>query len=63
MSEHDSLQDPYPATMDLNNSEHLKFYNKAITELSERYRYDLTISKWTDFYQELEDAVATFGFN
>ena len=25
-------------------------------------KYDLTISKWTEFYQELDDSVSTFGF-
>ena len=30
--------------------------------LIESNGYDLTRSKWTDFYQELEDAVSKFGF-
>ena len=43
-------------------SEHLKLYNKAIVGLPESDRYDIIRSKWTDFYQELENAVSTFGF-
>ena len=30
--------------------------------LPENYRYDITRSKWTGFYQELEYDVSTFGF-
>ena len=63
MSENDSLQEPYLATLDLNISEHLKLYNKEITGISESNRYDLTSSKWKDFYKKLEYAVSTFGFN
>ena len=40
MSENDSLQEPYLATLDLNISEHLKLYNKEITGISESNRYD-----------------------
>ena len=63
MAETDSLQDPYLVTMDPKTSEHLNIFNKEITGLSESNRYDLTSSKWTDFYQDPENAVATFGFN
>ena len=56
------LQDPYLATIYLSISEILKLYNKAIVGLPESDRYDLTRSKWTDFYQELENSVSTFGF-
>ena len=57
----DGIQDPYLAILNLTTSEYLKLYNKEIIELPESDRYDLTRSKWTDFYQELEDAVSTFG--
>ena len=40
----------------------LKLYNRAIFGLPESDRYDLTRYKWTNFYQELEDAISTFGF-
>ena len=56
------LQDPCLSTLNLATSKHLKLYNKAIVRLLERYRYDLTRSKWTDFYQELEDDVPKFLF-
>ena len=59
----DGFQYPYLATLDLSISEHLNLYNKAIFGLPEMDRYDLTRSKWTEFYQELEDYVSTFGFN
>ena len=59
----DILQDPYLATLDLKTSENIKPYNKAITGLSVSDIYNPTMSKWADFYQELEDAVTTFGFN
>ena len=58
----DGLQDPCLAFLYLSTSEHLKLYNKSIVGLTESDRYDLTRSNWTDFYQELEDAVSTFGF-
>ena len=63
MEEYDSLQDPYLDKLDLKTSENLKLYNKAINVISESDRYDLTRSKWTYFYQELEDDVFTFGYN
>ena len=46
-------QDLYLATLDLTTLERLNLYNKAIVLLPESNRYDLTISKWTDFHQEL----------
>ena len=58
----DGLQKPYLDTLDLSTSKHLKLYNKAIFGLPESDRYDLTRSKRTDFYQELEDGVSKFGF-
>ena len=58
----DRLQDPYLATLDLSISEHLTLYNKSIVGLTESDRYDITRSKWNELYQELEDAVSTFGF-
>ena len=63
MASSDSLQYPYLDTLYLNTSEHLKIYKNSITGLSERDRYDLTSSKCTYFYQDLEDFVAKFGFN
>ena len=48
------IQDPYLAILNISTSEHLK--------LLESDRYDLTRSKWNGFYQEMEDAVSTFGF-
>ena len=58
----DGLQDPYLNTLDISTSENLKLYNKEIVGLTESERYDLTRSKWTDFYQELEDAISIFWF-
>ena len=58
----DGIQDPYLAILNLTTSEYLKLYNKEIIELPESDRYDLTRSKWTDFYQELEVAVSKFQF-
>ena len=58
----DGLQDPYLATLYLTKTEVIKLYNKEIVGLPEIGRYDLTRYKWTDFYQELEDYVFTFGF-
>ena len=58
----DGLQDPYLSTLELSTSEYLKIYNKEIVGLPESDRYDLTISKWTEFCQELEDIVSTFVF-
>ena len=56
------LQEPYLVTQDISRSENLKLYTKAIVGISESDRYDLTRSKWNEFYQELEDSVYTFGF-
>ena len=53
---------PYLATINLYTSEHVKLYNKAIVGLPESDRYDITISKRTDFYQEMEETVSTFVF-
>ena len=47
------LQDPYLSNLDLSTSENIKLYNKAIVIIPESDGYDLTRSKWTDFYQEL----------
>ena len=58
----DGIQYPYLYTLDISTSEHLKLHNKSIVGMPESDGYDLTKSKWTDFYQELEDAVSTFGF-
>ena len=58
----EGLHDTYLATIDLSTHEKLNIYNKAIVRPTESDRYDLNISKWTDFYHELEDAVSTFGF-
>ena len=57
----DCIQDPYLEILDLTTSENLKLYKKAIFGLPESDKYDLTRSKWTDFYQELEDSISTFG--
>ena len=62
MAEVDGLQDPYLAIINISISEHINLYNKATVGLLESDRYDITISKWNDFYQELEDAVFIFGF-
>ena len=58
----DRLQDPYLANLELSTSGKLKLYNKEIFGLPESDRYDINRYKCTDFYQELEDAVSTFGF-
>ena len=62
MDEADGKQDPYMDTIYLKTLEHMKFYNKDIFGLTGDGMCDLTTSKWTYFYQELEDAVSTFGF-
>ena len=56
------IQDPYLANIDPSTSEHVKLYKKSIFGLPESESCDLTRSKWTDFYQQLEDDVSTFGF-
>ena len=56
------IHNPYLSTLYLSTSEHIKFYNKEIVGIPESDRYNLTISKWTEFYQELEDAVSIFGW-
>ena len=58
----DGLQELYLDTLELSTSEHLKINNKAIFGLPGSDRYDLTRSKWTGFYQELENVVSIFGF-
>ena len=58
----DGIQDPYLTILNFYTSEHLKLYNKAIVGLPESDRYDITISKRTDFYQELEETVSSFVF-
>ena len=58
----DELQYSYLSIIYLSTSEHINIYNKEIVRLPESDRYDLTRSKWTDFYQEFEDAVSTFKF-
>ena len=58
----EELRYPYLEILDIFTFEHCKFYNKAIVWIPESDRYDITISKWTEFYQELEDAVSTFVF-
>ena len=58
----DRVQDPHLTTIDLATPEHIKLHNKGIVGLPESDRYDLTKSKWTNFYQQLEDDVLKFGF-
>ena len=58
----DGLKDYYLTIRSIYTSKHIHFYDKAIIGLPESDRYDLTISKWIDFYQELEDAIFKFGF-
>ena len=58
----DGIQDPYLAILNIYTYEYLKLYKKEIIGLPESDRYYLTRSNWTEFYQELEDAVSTFGF-
>ena len=48
----DGLREPYLVIIDIFTSEHIKLYNKAIVGISENDRYVLTISMWTEFYQE-----------
>ena len=57
----DGIQDPYLTTLDLYTSEQLNLYKMDIFGLPESDRYDHTRSKWTNFYQELEAFVSTFG--
>ena len=47
----DRLQDPYLDLTYLSTSENIKLYNKVIVGIPESDRYDITRSKWTDFYQ------------
>ena len=56
----DRLQDPYLEMIYISTSEHLKIYKKESFGLPESDRYDLTRSKWNEFYQELDDAVSKF---
>ena len=53
---------PYLSILYLATSEHLKLYKKSTFCRTESDNYDLTRSKWTEFYQELEDDVSKFGF-
>ena len=55
-------QDPYLATLDISTSEHLKLYNKLFLGIPENARYALTRYKFTEFYQEMVDAVSKFVF-
>ena len=47
----DSIQDSYLSTLYIYTYEHLKLYNKSSFRIPESDSYDLTRSKWTDFYQ------------
>ena len=58
----DGLQDPYLSIINIPVSKNLNLYNKEIFGLTEINRYDLNRYKLTEFYQEFEDAVSTFGF-
>ena len=58
----DGLKDYYLTILSIYTSKYINFYDKAIVGLPESDRYDLTRSKWTDFYQELENAIFKFGF-
>ena len=60
LSPAEGLQDHYLAALDLYTYEHLKLYKKSIVGLPKSDKYDLNRSNWTDFYQELEDAVSIF---
>ena len=51
MSALDRIQDLYPDTLGLYILEHLNIYNKKIVWIYGNDRYDLTSSKWNDFYQ------------
>ena len=51
MAASDGLQDPYLTILDLTTLEYLNFYNKKFFGFLENDRYDLTMSKCTDFYQ------------
>ena len=62
MAAADGLQLTYLVTLNIYTSEHIKLYNKAIVGLRESDRYVLTRFGWTEFYQELEDAVSEFLF-
>ena len=62
MASEDGLKDPYLTIINISTSKHLNLYNKAIVGLTEIDRYDLTRSKRTDFYQELEYDLSKFEF-
>ena len=62
MAAANGIKEHYLATLNISTLEHLKIYNKESFGIPESDRYDPTISKWTGFYQELEDSVSTFGF-
>ena len=55
----DRINDPYPVILYIYTAQHLKIYSKEISGLAESDRYDMTKYKWTEFDQELEDAVST----
>ena len=59
------VQDLYLTTLNLSTLEHLNIYNKLIViivMIPDNVRYVITRTKWTDFYQELEDYLSEFGF-
>ena len=62
MASEDGLKDPYLTIINISTSKHLNLYNKAIVGLTEIDRYDLTRSKRTDFYQELENDLSKIEF-
>ena len=58
----DGIQYPYLEVLDIFTSEYLKLYNTEIIGIQENDSYDMTGYRWSEFYQELEDAVSTVGF-
>ena len=58
----DGIEDFYLDTLHLSTYEQINLYNKAIYGIPDSYRCYLTRSKWTGFYQKLEDAVSKFVF-
>ena len=58
----DRIQGPHMATLDITTSKNLNLYNKKQFALPEKDRYDLTTSKCTDLYKELENVLFIFGF-
>ena len=57
----DRIQYPYLDTLNNSSFENLNLYTNATVDITESERYDLTISKWNNVYQELEYIVSTFG--